>query len=83
MPALAAWPKPSPISRSAKITHSFWPQWRYTMSITSETLFLVSCLLISSNGTLGCFGRICAIIIRPGVVTTTSRTGLPPASIVS
>ncbi len=71
MPALNAWPKPRPISRSAKITHSFWPQWRYTASITSETFFLVSCWLISSNGTFGCFGRICAIIMRPGVVTTT------------
>ncbi len=26
MPAFAAWANPRPISRSAKITHSFWPQ---------------------------------------------------------
>jgi len=28
MPARQAWPKPSDIRRSAKITVSFWPQWR-------------------------------------------------------
>ena len=28
MPAWQAWRKPMPIMRSAKITVSFWPQWR-------------------------------------------------------
>ena len=75
MPAFAAWPKPKPISRSAKITHSFWPQWRYTASITSETFFLVSCRLMRLNGTLALRGMIWAMSIRPGVVTCTERTG--------
>jgi hypothetical protein len=44
--------KPRPIRRSAKITLSFWPQWRYTASITSEMLFLVSSRLIRLNGQL-------------------------------
>src|SRR3546814_10195278 len=58
IPALKARVKPSAIMRSQKMTVSFWPQWRYTTSMTLVISFLVSRWLITRNGTFLCFGRI-------------------------
>jgi hypothetical protein len=82
MPAFAAWRKPRPISRSAKITLSFWPQWRYTASITSEMFFFVSSRFTRPKGSCDRAAAARPIIIRPGVVTTRSVTVAVGSSIV-
>ena len=83
MPALQACWKPIVISRSQKMTVSFWPQWRYTWSMTFEISFLVRRRLRRSKPTAGLRGRMADSIMRPAVVATRLMTALPSLSMVS
>ena len=55
--------------RSQKITVSFCPQWRYTVSIIDEISRLVIKRLTMSNGTFALFGSTLPSTTRPGVVS--------------
>ncbi len=68
--------------RSQKITVSFWPVPRYTVSITLEMFFFVISWLQTSNGTFGERGRRSPIRARPGVVSWIWLIGLSFSSTV-
>ena len=70
IPALQALVKPKVIILSTMMQVSFWPQWRYTVSMISEISFFLIKRFTNENGICGFLGKMSETIIRPGVVST-------------